>query len=571
MPKQSKRVPLSRKYNISRVAKEKDRKLRRAAKKNPALRKKLRKDPGIPNLNPFKEQILKRLEEQQKLIKFHQLQSARRQQDFVSPAGWRRRRRRGEGGYHVVRDRPRPLMPPPASVAPLQAKRRRLGGEDELAGLAADAAERSAAYTKPEDVEYTGSLGSGASGTTRAGEITRRQFYRHVKALLEKADILLEVLDARDPLACRAHAVEAMALACDPPKRVVLVLNKIDLVPAEVVQQWLTYLRRDLPTIAFKASTQQQRHHLSAPGGGAVNRATEAGDVLTGSGAAGTDTLLQLIKNYSRSRDMKTAVTVGVIGYPNVGKSSVINSLKRNRAVGVSSQPGHTRTLQEVALDSKVTLIDCPGVIFDDDVHPDARPEDADGGAGLLLRNCVSVEAIDDPEAAVDGILRRCAPAKLMAVYSIPAYADTNEFLRHIAAKRGKMRPGGIADKEGAARSVLQDWNSGKIPFFVLPPTAHAAGIGADAATASGDDDMAVSGAGGKTLHAPSAAASAASSGVMTSGDDLDTAAIVSSWSKVRCETVRGRGWSGGWGEWAVHGWLRSTPPLSVPHVSTRF
>jgi ribosome biogenesis GTPase A len=56
-------------------------------------------------------------------------------------------------------------------------------------------------------------------------------------------------------------------------------------------------------------------------------------------GAAGADTLLQLIKNYARSHDIKRAVTVGVIGYPNVGKSSIINSLKRSKAVGVSATP----------------------------------------------------------------------------------------------------------------------------------------------------------------------------------------------------------------------------------------
>ena len=57
---------------------------------------------------------------------------------------------------------------------------------------------------------------------------------------------------------------------------------------------------------------------------------------------------MQLIKNYSRNKKMKTAVTVGIIGYPNVGKSSLINSMKRARSVGVSATPGFTKCLQEV-------------------------------------------------------------------------------------------------------------------------------------------------------------------------------------------------------------------------------
>ena len=66
--------------------------------------------------------------------------------------------------------------------------------------------------------------------------------------------------------------------------------------------------------------------------------------------------LIQLLKNDSRSHNIKKAITVGVVGYPNVGKSSLINSLKRSRAVGVSAQAGFTKVVQEVKLDKKVML-----------------------------------------------------------------------------------------------------------------------------------------------------------------------------------------------------------------------
>lgn len=77
-----------------------------------------------------------------------------------------------------------------------------------------------------------------------------------------------------------------------------------------------------------------------------------------GGRAVGTDALMQLLKNYCRNRELKTAITVGVIGYPNVGKSSLINSLKRSRAVSVSATAGHTKQMQEVILDKKIRLID---------------------------------------------------------------------------------------------------------------------------------------------------------------------------------------------------------------------
>ncbi|CAN0558971.1 unnamed protein product [Ectocarpus sp. 12 AP-2014] len=61
-----------------------------------------------------------------------------------------------------------------------------------------------------------------------------------------------------------------------------------------------------------------------------------------------------VLKNYCRSLNLKTAITVGVIGYPNVGKSSLINSLKRSKAVGVSATPGFTKSMQEINLDKTV-------------------------------------------------------------------------------------------------------------------------------------------------------------------------------------------------------------------------
>ena len=80
------------------------------------------------------------------------------------------------------------------------------------------------------------------------------------------------------------------------------------------------YLRNEYPTVAFKAATQSQRQHLGHSKGEAVG-----GD--SGSAAQGADVLLKLFGNYCRNQDIKTAIRVGIVGYPNVGKSSIINSL----------------------------------------------------------------------------------------------------------------------------------------------------------------------------------------------------------------------------------------------------
>lgn len=82
----------------------------------------------------------------------------------------------------------------------------------------------------------------------------------------------------------------------------------------------------------------------------------------------GLDELMNLLKNYSRdqsSNKIMHSITVGVVGFPNVGKSSLINSLKRCRAVSVKNTPGSTTALQEIKLDKNVTLIDSPGIVLE--------------------------------------------------------------------------------------------------------------------------------------------------------------------------------------------------------------
>ncbi|CAI5474861.1 unnamed protein product, partial [Closterium sp. Yama58-4] len=208
-----------------------------------------------------------------------------------------------------------------------------------------------------------------SSPRARAGG-AQRAFMRELRAVVEAADVVLLVLDARDPLGGRCRQLEDMVARSGAHKRIVLLLNKIDLVPRDVVQRWLAYFRRELPAVAFKASTQAQRTHLaraSRPSRADPNKAAapqpllprgegegeEAGGAAgaEGSECFGADTLIQLLKNYCRNKDIKTAIRVGVVGLPNVGKSSVINSLKRARVAKAGATAGVTRALQEVQLD----------------------------------------------------------------------------------------------------------------------------------------------------------------------------------------------------------------------------
>lgn len=119
---------------------------------------------------------------------------------------------------------------------------------------------------------------------------SKRAYYKEFKKVVEAADVILQVLDVRDPMGCRSKHIEELIMNAGSNKRIILILNKIgkmksmglivkDLVPREVVEQWLKYLRNEFPTIAFKASTQTQRNHLSHSKMSTKHATGEFGDV----------------------------------------------------------------------------------------------------------------------------------------------------------------------------------------------------------------------------------------------------------------------------------------------------
>lgn len=285
---------------------------------------------------------------------------------------------------------------------------------------------------------------------------SKKAYLKEFKQVIESSDVILEVLDARDPQGCRVpHVEEAVREA---GKKLVLIMNKTDLVPTPVVRSWLAHLRRNFPTVAFKSSINSQKAGFGVAGG------------LTANDAMGADQLIELLKNYCRNLNIKTAITVGVVGYPNVGKSSLINSLKRSKVCRVGATPGITTTAQYVHLDRNITLLDCPGIVFS------TSPENDDS---VFLRNVLKVEQLEDPIAPVAAILKRVSREQLVGVFGCSWNGgleagdaeDVSTFLRAVALSHGRLKKGGIPDLEAAARFVLMEWNAGKVRFWNEPPS----------------------------------------------------------------------------------------------------
>lgn len=167
---------------------------------------------------------------------------------------------------------------------------------------------------------------------------------------------------------------------------------------------------------------------------------------------------------------------MGVIGFPNTGKSSIINALTRRLGQGdkvtTGSEAGLTKESRQIKLDKAITLLDSPGIVF-----PGADTADQ---TALVLLNVLPSSSVLDVRPAIHEILRRLAGVGLLKelsnVYGIPEisvseYVDsTTEFLVQVARKRGRLGRGGVPMLESAGRIVLNDWAMGKIKWWCEAP-----------------------------------------------------------------------------------------------------
>lgn len=175
----------------------------------------------------------------------------------------------------------------------------------------------------------------------------------------------------------------------------------------------------------------------------------------------GRGSLIDLLRQFSILHKERKQISVGLIGYPNVGKSSIINALRGKPVAKVAPIPGETKVWQYVTLMKRIYLIDCPGIV---------PPNQHDTPQDLLLRGVVRVENVDNPEQYIPAVLKKVKLHHMERTYELKGWKDHIEFLELLARKAGRLLKGGEPDVDGVAKMVLNDFMRGKIPWFTPAP-----------------------------------------------------------------------------------------------------
>ncbi|KAI0388844.1 NGP1NT domain-containing protein [Xylariaceae sp. FL0594] len=263
-----------------------------------------------------------------------------------------------------------------------------------------------------------------------------KRIWNELYKVLDSSDVVLHVLDARNPEGTRCRAVEQYLKKEAPHKHLVFILNKVDLIPTSVAAAWVRHLSKEVPTLAFHSS---------------INNSFGKGQ------------LISLLRQFSSLHKERKQISVGLIGYPNVGKSSLINTLKAKKVATVAPIPGETKVWQFVTLMKRIYLIDCPGI-----VPPNANDKPVD----ILLRGVVRIEKVENPEQYIAPMMEKVKRHHLERTYEITNWKDHHEFLELLGRKGGRLLKAGEVDMDGVAKMVLTDFMRGKIPWFTPAPKA---------------------------------------------------------------------------------------------------
>ncbi|KAJ5146297.1 uncharacterized protein N7515_000861 [Penicillium bovifimosum] len=334
------------------------------------------------------------------------------------------------------------------------------------------------------------------------------EVWRQLWRVIERSDLIVQIVDARNPLQFRSEDLENYVKEIDPRKKNLLLVNKADMLTLKQREAWAHYFETNKINFRFFSA------HLAKEKNEALLALQEQENDSDDSDVESDDELAQSTqkmnvnghpeeddgyqkedttrKNWNCSllanspetlpqtaedgEEPKRKTTIGLVGYPNVGKSSTINALLGAKKVSVSATPGKTKHFQTLYLSPEIMLCDCPGLVF---------PNFATTKAELVVNGVLPIDQQREFTGPAGIVAKRIPKHFIEQVYGVKlrmrpieeggtGIPTASEILRAYARARGFSTQGmGQPDESRAARYVLKDYVNGKLLWVNPPPVAE--------------------------------------------------------------------------------------------------
>ncbi|XP_078486693.1 large subunit GTPase 1 homolog [Ciona intestinalis] len=286
-------------------------------------------------------------------------------------------------------------------------------------------------------------------------------FWRQLWRVIERSDVIVQIVDARDPLLFRCLDLETYVTESNESKQNILLVNKADLLSSKQRSEWRSHFEQLGVNVVFWSAVLENEK-LDENFDHSQLEALDVEDLFTRE---------QLI-DFLKSLIDKPNKVVGMVGYPNVGKSSTVNTLMGVKKAAVSATPGRTKHFQTLHIDSELCLCDCPGLVF---------PSFVSNKAEMVLSGILPIDQMRDHVAPVNLLGHRIPRRVIEVTYGfniskpnegenpdrVPTAA---EILSAHALSRGFMTTHGQPDNSRSARVILKDYVNGKLLCSVPPP-----------------------------------------------------------------------------------------------------
>ena len=254
----------------------------------------------------------------------------------------------------------------------------------------------------------------------------RNAFSKVVREMVDKCDIILEVLDAR--FIDETRNAELERLVAQKSKKIIYVVNKVDLVNYRMLKKQLA--EKDLFPYALVSCPERR---------------------------GGRELRDRIKMEASKIKDFDK-INVGIVGYPNTGKSSIINLLVGRHIAKTASEAGFTKGIQKLKLSENIFILDTPGVIESKEYSMDNSKKISEH-AKLGARTW---DKVKEPESVVHELMKEY-PGMLEKYYSLAVDGDSEKLIEELGRKNHFLLSGNKVDVDRAARLILREWQEGKI------------------------------------------------------------------------------------------------------------